>query len=168
MLRESRIHHIDDTIDCNRSLGNICGNNDLTAFNPLFIRFRRSLKYTLLLVWGQCGVERDYRNGSHLISKLFNLFEDLGAGHLDFLFSSQEDQNVSFWLVVMDCHGSSDGSLDVVCFWLLAKIDVDGVSAAWNVQAWSLVEVLLELGCIKGGGHDNQLQIRSLHKDLLD
>lgn len=55
----------------------------------------------------------------------------------------------------MDRHRHFNGGLHVIGLRLFAEVHIDWVSSTRNIKPGGTIEILLELLCIKSGGHDD-------------
>lgn len=87
LFRESRVNHIDNTIDCNTCFCDICCHDYFTTFYTFLVGTWRGLENPLLLVRRQGRVQRYHSHRANFVSKLFDAFLYFGAGEFNFFFS---------------------------------------------------------------------------------
>ena len=117
LFTESRIDDVNDSIDGQRSFGDISGNDDFSPGRSTSRSWRRSLvEDLLLLLRRERGVERNGAEGSDRVREVVRFHRDLSTGVLDLFFSSEEDENVSFWLRLMNHEDRSNGRFEIIGF----------------------------------------------------
>lgn len=126
----------------------------------------------MLLLWRQCGIQRNDFNVSHFGSKVIHFPFDPFAGLINFLqdqieishqmprktkpgspedqrrpylLSGEKEEDVTFvFLAHVDLYDRTYGCLKVVPLWLGGVEDLDGVGATGDGQEGTVVEVNLE------------------------
>lgn len=94
LLGEPRINDEHDTVDRERGLGDIGGDDHLPANGPVRLVGRRPLEDPLLEVGRECGVERDALEFAHVGPERVYFALDPLARLLDLLLPRQEEQQV--------------------------------------------------------------------------
>lgn len=196
LFGKSRVDDIDDTVNGKRGFGNVGRNDDFTSRRArTSSRSRSILKDTLLSRWCQGRVKRDHFEFSDvfaLLHELIALEANFSAGVLDFLFTRQEQQNITGFFAGVNLENGTNGGFQIVPFRFRGVVNfhregttrnslgkkVEKRLAHWEAEdetsmaffftheKRSVVKVFLELASVEGGRHDNKSEILSLRTNL--
>mmetsp|Transcript_7584 Transcript_7584/g.18636 ORF Transcript_7584/g.18636 Transcript_7584/m.18636 type:complete len:210 (+) Transcript_7584:1096-1725(+) len=161
LLREARVHHVIDPVDCQRRLGDVRRNHALSG--PL----GRGVEDLRLHLRGQGAVDgQDDQLRHRRPEALHSLVQNL-AGRVNLLLARQEDEDVPFWLRQVNLHHRHQAGVQVVGLRVLRVQDLHGEHAPGNGEDRAVEEVGGEFFCVQSRRGDDDFDVLPLLDEIL-
>ena len=156
-----RVHHVEDPIDSERGLRNV------RCYHYLPRPRRGRVKDLRLQVRGQGGVNRQDYQLRGIVAQLLHPFGQYLAGRVDFLLSSQKEENIPGRLCQMNLEHCHQRCFEVVRFRLVCIQDLHWERNSWYSEDVAVIKVTGKLFSIQRGRGDYEFEIGARMSNFL-